>query len=132
MPYKMNPKQYESVLALSSKERYSHFIGKVADWEQLWGLFNEKEGWLIREIQDDIKYFSVWPHPQYASEISKEFYPNYLEKEISLSEFMNHWLPQFESDKIKIGVFPNMEGDSWLMEPNDLLLDLQEECKLYE
>ena len=42
MPYKMNSQQYENVLALSAKERYSHFIGKVADWEQLWGLYNEK------------------------------------------------------------------------------------------
>ena len=83
MPYEMNPKQYETVFSLSAKERYLHFIGKVADWEQLWGLYNENDGWLTRTTPDGIEYISVWPHPEYANEISKEHYPKYKEKEIS-------------------------------------------------
>ena len=50
----MNEKQFESVLALDSFGRYSHFISKVADWEQLWGIKNE-EGWLVPvEINKEI------------------------------------------------------------------------------
>lgn len=38
MPYAMNQQQFEAVLALSSNERSHHFITKVADWQQLWGV----------------------------------------------------------------------------------------------
>ncbi|MFS6536537.1 hypothetical protein V6D52_04445 [Idiomarina loihiensis] len=30
MPYRMNEKQFEAVLALDSFKRFDHFIGKVA------------------------------------------------------------------------------------------------------
>jgi len=132
MPYKMNPQQYENVLALSAKERYSHFIGKAADWEQLWGLYNENKGWLTRVTPENIEYLSIWPHAEYAKNISKEYYPEYIEKEISLEDFMSNWLPELNSDNIKIGVFPDLEGNAWLMEANDLLQDLQDECAQYE
>ncbi len=132
MPYEINPQQYENVLALSAKERYSHFIGKVADWEQLWGLYNENEGWLTRTTPEEVEYISVWPHPKYAEKISKEYYPEYNEKEISLEYFMSNWLPKLNSDNMKIGVFPNQEGNTWLVEANDLLQDLQDEREQYE
>jgi len=132
MPYKMNSEQYENVLALSAKERYSHFIGKVADWEQLWSLYNEKEGWLLRTTNENVEYFSVWPHPEYAKNIAKEYYPEYNEDEISLEDFMSNLLPKLDSDNVKVGVFPNPEGNTWLMEAKDLLQDLQEECEQYE
>ena len=128
----MNSEQYENVLALSAKERYSHFIGKVADWEQLWSLYNEKEGWLLRTTNENVEYFSVWPHPEYAKNIAKEYYPEYNEDEISLEDFMSNLLPKLDSDNVKVGVFPNPEGNTWLMEAKDLLQDLQEECEQYE
>lgn len=59
MPYKMNSQQFEAVLKLSSADRSSHFIGKVADWEQLWGVKNE-EGWLFRIVEEDgLEYFQT-------------------------------------------------------------------------
>ena len=132
MPYKMNHQQYDNVLALSSKERYSHFIGKVADWEQLWGLYNEKDGWLLRATNENVEYLPVWPHPEYAKNITKEYYPEYNEEEISIYDFMSNLLPKLENDNVKIGVFPNPEGNTWLIEAKDLLQELEEECEQYE
>ena len=131
MPYKMNPQQYEAVLALSSADRSSHFVGKVADWEQLWGVRNG-EGWLIPVTPENIEYFPVWPHPEYAQKITDEHYPGHNAVEISLDEFISSWLPKFEKDNVKVGVFPNKEWVFWVMEPNDLLECLKEECALYE
>jgi len=127
----MHPKHYENVLALTSEERYDHFLVKVADWEQLWSLYS-KEGWLERTTPEGVKYISVWPHPDYAKEIAKEYYPEHIEKEISLKKFMNEWLPKLENDNIKIGVFPSQDGTNWLISPKELLEDIKSECKLYE
>ena len=132
MPYKMNSQQFEAVLKLSSADRSSHFIGKVADWEQLWGVKNE-EGWLFRIVEEDgLEYFPVWPHPQYAQKIAEQHFPNYTAREITLESFLKEWLPDFEKEGIKVGVFPNQDWSSWIMEPQILAETLHSEMSLYE
>ena len=132
MPYKMHPKQYENVLSLSSRDRYLHFVGKVADWEKLWGLYEVNDGWLLRTSPDNTKYISVWPHPAYANEISKEYYPNYKEKVINIQEFMDDFLPKLKEENIKVGVFPDLNGSCIIIDAIELLEDLRGECDLYE
>ena len=130
MPYRMNPQQFESVLALSGADRASHFIGKAADWEQLWGV-RSKEGWLVPETPDGLEYFPVWPHPEYAQSITDIHFPGYAATEISLEEFLSKWLPTFERDGVKVGVFPNKEWVLWVMEPSDLAESLSQEAAQY-
>ena len=127
----MNPQQYESVLALSSADRSSHFVGKAADWEQLWGVRNS-EGWLVPVTPENIEYFPVWPHPEYAQKIADEHFPGHYAEEITLDKFISNWLPKFEKDNVKVGVFPDKEWVFWVMEPNDLLVCLKDESALYE
>lgn len=64
MLYKMNPIQFKSVLALTSKERLEHFISKVADWEQLWILRNEEGTPFTRKTSQGVEYLTVWSHPE--------------------------------------------------------------------
>lgn len=132
MPYKMHPKHYDNVMSFTAKERYLYLVNKVADWEQLWGIYNENEGWLLRTTEDNIEYLSIWPHPEFAKNIAKEYYPESNEEEMSLEFFMSDLLPKLQSDNVKIGVFPAPEGTTWLMEAKDLLEVLEEECEQYE
>ena len=131
MPYKINPQQYESVLALSSADRSSHFVGKVADWEQLWGVKND-EGWLVPITDEQLEYFPVWPHPEFAQNIADENFPGHHAEEISLEAFLFEWLPTFETDNVKVAVFPNQEWILWIMEPSDLAECLRDEVAKYE
>ena len=131
VPYKMNEPQFEAVTALSSADRSSHFVGKVADWEQLWAVKNN-EGWLVPETADGLEYFPVWPHHEYAQRIADEHFPGYETIEIPLEEFLSHWLPTCENDGVKIAVFPNKEWAFWVMEPKDLAQCLLDEAAQYE
>ena len=132
MPYKMNPQQFEAVLKLSSQERNAHFVSKVADWQQLWGIKSE-EGWLVPLIEsENLKYLPVWPHPEYAQRIADIHFPDHMATEISLDEFLNDWLPDMKKDGAKIGVFPDKDWSIWVMEPDDLAELLYEELSLYE
>ncbi|MDP5190639.1 DUF2750 domain-containing protein [Rheinheimera baltica] len=126
MPYKMNEKQYEAVLALDSFDRYDHFISKVADWQQLWGVKSEK-GWLVPVAPEDFEYFPLWPHSEYAQKITDENFPGHTATEISLEELLDHWLPLFEQDNVKVAVFPNKEWTFWCIEPQDLKGELLNE-----
>ena len=61
----------------------------------------KKEGWLLRTTNENVEYLSVWPHPEYAKNIAKEYYPEYNEDEISLEDFMSNLLPKLDSDNVK-------------------------------
>ncbi|PTB88354.1 hypothetical protein C9928_06480, partial [Pseudidiomarina aestuarii] len=108
VPYKMTDKQYEAVLALDSFKRYDHFLSRVADWQQLWGVKNH-EGWLVPLAPEDFEYFPLWPHPEYAQKITDVNFPGHQVAEISLEELLEHWLPLFAQDQVKVAVFPNSD-----------------------
>ena len=131
MPYTLNTQQYKAVLALSSEARYSHFIGKVADWELLWGVRNE-EGWLIPLTVESMEYFPVWPHPEYAQKIADIHFPGHEATEIRLDKFIEELLPRLKADNVKVAVFPNEAWDMWIIEPPDLRTALLNESSKYE
>ncbi len=130
MPYKMNDKQYEAVLALDSFKRFDHFISKVADWEQLWGVKSD-EGWLVPVAPEDFEYFPLWPHHEYAQKIVDENFPEHKAVEISLEDLIGHWLPLFAEDKVKVAVFPNQDWTFWCIEPEELKEELLNEMAKY-
>jgi len=130
MPYKLNPQQYKAVVALSSADRCSHFIGKVADWELLWGVRND-DGWLVPLTPDNLEYFPVWPHPEYAQKIADKHFPGQVASEIKLDEFFKDLLPRLEQDSVKVAVFPNEEWTLWIIEPPDLRKAILDESSQY-
>ncbi|MGF1779815.1 DUF2750 domain-containing protein [Vibrio nomapromontoriensis] len=130
MPYKMNEKQFEAVLELESFKRYDHFVSKVADWEQLWGVKNE-DGWLVPVAPEEFEYFPLWPHPEYAQKVVDENFIGHQAVEISLDELLDHWLPLFEKDQVKVAVFPDWKWTFWCIEPDALKEDLLNEMAKY-
>lgn len=127
----MNQAQFDSVTALSGADRSSHFVAKVADWQKLWAAKNN-EGWLAPITSEGLEYFPVWPHPDYAQKIVNEHFPGHVAVEISLKDFLSHWLPTCEEENVKIAVFPDKEWAFWVMEPRDLAKCLMDEASLYE
>ena len=131
MPYVMNEKQFESVQSLDSNARFQHFVSKVADWEQLWTVKSD-EGWLVPVAPEGFEYFPVWTHPEYAQKITDLNFPGLKAEEISLQEFLSHWLPLLQDDDVKVAVFPNREWTFWCIEADDLMAELVEEMRQYE
>lgn len=126
---KVNEKQLESVFSLTSKKRYLHFIKQVADWEVVWGLFDE--GWALSETSEGFRVFPCWPAKEYARKCASEGWDKYEPKSISLDEFMRDFLPDFQRKSILIGVFPDMSGHSIVQEADKLSADINEEFERY-
>lgn len=131
MPYKLNPEQFKAVFALSSEKRFHHFNGRIADWEQLWGVRSD-EGWLVPKTPEGMEYFPVWPHPEYAQRTTDLHFPGHTATEISLTEFMDDWLPRFQKDSVQVAVFPDLDWNCWIISPHDLLDALEWEVSQYE
>lgn len=131
MSYRMHPKQLENVFALTSKQRYEHFIAKVCDWEELWILEDNNENFLIITPQQDLEYLPVWPHADYALAFH-EVYPSLKPSQIQLDTFLEIWLPNLNNDGLKVGVLPNLGTTVWIIDPLDLKEELENELKQYE
>ena len=127
----MHPKQLENVFALTSKQRYEHFILKVCDWEELWILKDNNKNFLIITPQENIEYLPVWPHADYASAFH-EIYPSFKPSRIELSAFLEKWLPNLNNDDLKVGVLPNLGTTVWIINPLDLKKELENELQQYE
>ncbi|MBP9868146.1 MAG: DUF2750 domain-containing protein [Alphaproteobacteria bacterium] len=61
---KVNPKQMEAMLALPDIKRFEHFIKIIADWQEVWGLY--QGGWALAAADDGTTVFPLWPAKEYA------------------------------------------------------------------
>ncbi|WP_165840090.1 DUF2750 domain-containing protein [Motiliproteus coralliicola] len=130
MPYKMNEQQFQAVNDLSDDERYRHFISKVADWQQVWGVRNS-EGWLTPATPDDLDYFPFWPHPEYAQRIADEHWPGHEAEEFDYEFLITEGLEQLSNDGMKVAVFPNLGWQCLVLDAKQLLNDLLIESERY-
>ena len=95
-PYQLSPQQQAGVVASDAEQRYKHFISRVADFGQVWGLRNAG-GWFSFGTDDIENVFPVWPHPAYALACSVGPWAGAEAAPIEVHAFVNTWLPNFEA-----------------------------------
>jgi hypothetical protein len=130
LPYAINQQQIDSVLSLAAAERYGHFIRRVADWEELWGL-KTQQGWVTVGSSGGDKCLPFWPHPKYAELSATSEWRDAVPERIELSQFMG-WLPRIEEDGYFVAVFPTPSAGGVVVKPSELQAHLSEECRQYE
>lgn len=131
MSYQINPKQLSNVSALSSEQRFQHFISKVCDWEELWILVDLNLNFLIVRPENNIQYLPVWTHADYANQFA-HIYPSFKPQKLKLNIFLTEWIINLTNQNIKVGVMPNLEITVWLIQPNDLKIQLENELRQYD
>ena len=131
MPYRMNQPQFDQVISLPAQERYDHFVSKVADWQQLWTL-KGPDGFVMFGNNSDQECIPVWPHPDYAASLAKDFWSDCTPEELELEVFMSKWLPGITKDNRKVAVFPTPQEKGTVVDPQKLEKDLSAELEQYE
>jgi len=125
----MNSKELESVTKLNGSERYNYAIKKIADWEEVWGLYNN--GWtLVSDGENEC--FPIWPHAEYAATCATNEWEGNEPKAIELEVWMKKWLPGLEEDQKMIAVFPTPNNKGVVVSVARLQEDLNDEIALYE
>lgn len=84
---------------MSKDDKYSYFISKVSDFEEVWGLYNESWAVLGNNEKEDILPF--WPEREFAIIAADELWKDYSPKSIDLSDFIEKYLVGMCKDGIK-------------------------------
>ena len=97
-------KEMEAVLRLPASARFAHFVKRVVDCEEAWGLYDD--GWAI--VLDDFgtQCFPLWPHKAYALLLAADSWASYAARPISLDDLTSALLPQLEAKGMSVAVFP--------------------------
>jgi hypothetical protein len=126
---KVNPKQMEAVLALSGIKRFEHFIKVIADWQEVWGLY--QDGWALAAADDGTTVFPLWPAKEYAQVCAANEWTGYEPRSISLSDFTEMLLPKLKLDGVLPGVFFTPTSKGVTPSVDDLKSALEAELQNY-
>lgn len=130
MTWNVNGKEFDSVTRLPPEKRYEYFIKKVADWREIWSLWND--GWALMGDKDREELVPVWPHPLFAEASAVGEWLGFRPKKIDLQEWLDKWIPGMENDHRLVAVFPAAESQTTTASPLKLKSDLEEELGKYE
>lgn len=95
---RVNAKQMQAVLALPGIKRFEHFIKVVADWQEVWGLY--QDGWALAAADNGTTVFPLWPAKVYAQVCVANEWAGYEPRSISLSDFTEVLLPKLKLDGV--------------------------------
>ena len=126
---KVNPKQMEAVLALTGIARFEHFIKVVADWQEVWGLY--QDGWAQSAADDGVTVFPFWPAEEYARACAVNEWAGYEPRAFPLSDFMEVILPKLKTEGVLPGVFLTPSGQGVTPSIDELMAALEAELQNY-
>jgi hypothetical protein len=113
----LHPKQVAAIMALDGPERVEHTIKRIADWEEVWGLYDD--GWAMTALDDDPEstMFPIWPDPEYAETCADGEWASYTAQAIPLGHLLDVILPNLEEDGALVSLFRLPNGDSVPLTP---------------
>ncbi|MGV2941294.1 DUF2750 domain-containing protein [Mesobacillus sp. LC4] len=124
----MNKQEFEAVIRLPAPIRYEYFIKKAADYEEVWGLYNE--GWASAQDAEGNVLLPFYPNEKFAEAFAKNEWEGCRPKKIELRDFLEKWLPGMKVDGFKPSIFPT-DTDSAVMDVDTLCEDIEEELEKY-
>lgn len=126
----MHPSKVQNVLGMPGEQRFGYFIRKVADCEEVWGLFDS--GWAMAATDDGRRLLPLWPEQEFASLCCVDEWQKYSPKRIELQALLSQWLPGMQKDNILAAVFPTPADRGVVVSPESLGKTLEGESAQYE
>jgi len=126
---KVNSKKMEAVFLLSASERFKYFVKTVADYEEVWGLY--QNGWALSASDEGTTIFPFWPAEAFARACAVNEWAGYEACSISLGNFLNTLLPSLKHDRILPGIFLTLDSKGIILTIDELTAAITNELKNY-
>ena len=123
MSFELSATERDNTLTLSNYQRYQYFIDKVTEHGEIWSLAND-EGWVTLSAEGD-NCLPIWPHADYAAQWATGDWSDCNPKSIAVDLWLKRWTKGLKNDETLLVVFPNLEEESLLVEPDELDDDLR-------
>lgn len=123
MSFTLTTAERDSTLELSNHQRYQYFIDKVVEHGVIWSLAND-EGWVTLSAEGD-NCLPIWPHADYAAQWATGDWSDCTPKSVTLETWLKRWTKGLKNDETLLVVFPNLEEEALLVDPDELDDDLR-------
>ncbi|WP_426086611.1 DUF2750 domain-containing protein [Janthinobacterium sp. PSPC1-1] len=125
----MHPEKFKQVAGLPTAERHTYFVRKVADTQEVWGLYHA--GWATAQAYGKVA-IPFWPEAAFAQACASGDWMDFQPRAIALDDFLTKWLPGMAGNDQLAFVFPVPQDGASVAAPADLLAYLREESRQYE
>lgn len=126
----MNQQKINNVFALDSKKRYGYLLRKVADFETIYLITDNEDGYVMIG-SGGVNVLPVFPEKAFAELFLKYDWKGFNVVEYSIHEFMD-WLEELAKDEVQIAGFPNLELNTVRVSPLEMKNHLLFELSQYE
>ncbi|GJM65021.1 DUF2750 domain-containing protein [Persicobacter diffluens] len=126
----LSKKEVESVLKLSPFERYQYFIKKVADYEELWTIVDDKNELALSEI-DNNQMISLWSASEYIQSNLGDGWENCRSLKLDLDSFEQDIMPVIIENEYLLNVFSVNNKSGFVVSISEFIRDLNEELNNY-
>ncbi|MBK1716808.1 DUF2750 domain-containing protein [Thiocystis violacea] len=106
-------------------DRYAYFLTEANSRGQVWTL-QGPGGFVAFRDEDGRDCFPFWPTPELAAAVANDDWSDCRPEPLELSIFMERWLKGMARDARLVSVFPAPDGTSIVVEPLELLQDLED------
>lgn len=125
----VSPRKMEAILSLSGEGRFKHFVKRVVDAEEAWGLY--QNGWAMARTDDNCPVFLLWPEEEYAKICAVGEWDGYDSRSISLDNIIDLLLPKLRSEGALPGILYSPSGQGVTPSLEELEASLREEMRRY-
>ena len=125
-------KEIDAILKLSPEKRYEYLIKRIADFEEVWTLYNDDVGFATNVEDDGSQWFPIWPSKGFSDLWRGGSFSKYHSKNVSIYNFKEKTLPALKEMGIGILAFPIENGKGQVMEISKFVSDLESEMEQYE
>ena len=122
MSISLTPEQVESAFALSADERYEFFLDLVAENNTVYTLKDDQGCLLVTSEEESC--LPVWPDEALAKACAEAEWNDFEPLAISLSDWLEKWVPGMTNDGHLVAVFPNQNTESVIVPPTELAEDM--------
>ena len=110
-----------NVINLDGASRYEYLLKKIADEEQIWGLW--RDGWMVADHAGTV-CMPVWPHEVYATASVTDEWSGSRPKSIDVETFLSRWIPGLTKDGRMISAFQTDKNVGVIVSPDKFSTDL--------
>jgi hypothetical protein len=137
MTWEINEHEERAVLHQNAGKQYDYFVGKVADWGDVWLVRRGESEYGLLEgdprEEERPRSLAVWPHARYAELcVEAGLFSDYDVVSMEVHDFIDGMIPSLIEDGLDVAVLVLPDGRSTPVPPRQLRSDIEAELSRIE